>query len=460
MNLRRLLGVFLTVLLAMNLSAQESGDAGGAQFGLDLGIGVQSFEDPATGEIEVFQSLRVTPELVVPIGENELGLGLDVTINYTFTGGENGDEFAIRRADWSPEAAELGFLELYLPKIRFIRWNDKGDSLYARFGELDRSTLGNGFLVGGYRNTVFLPEQRVAGLELDVDGLLFNFPFVGIETFVANMAVWDLIGFRIFGRPLLTLNVPIIPALEVGFTVAADSNPYYYADPDVVTIPADPDSASMFGFDVFLPILTSGVATLASFGDLAFQSGSTGAMLGVGGRLLGFLNYGAQMRFLGTNFIPSYFDSSYDAFRVSRYTVLSSDEEEFPGYVGWFASTGFGIPNFFDGGEGDLVNFTASISGPFGIDYETVDPLDERLPVLTGTLTVAELYGFSADASYIKRYLTSISEVFDPTNALVQARINYRTGAAVISLVYDLEWDPIEGTFDVTSGLESAISLF
>jgi len=48
-------------------------------------------------------------------------------------------------------------------------------------------------------------------------------------------------------------------------------------------------------------------------------------------------------------------------------------------------------------------------------------------------------------------------------DALIRARINYRTGPAVISLVYNLRYDPSapgDNKWIVTSGLSSTIALY
>jgi hypothetical protein len=78
------------------------------------------------------------------------------------------------------------------------------------------------------QNSLFLPEQRVSGLSLDLDGQLFNFPYLGIETMVGNLAAFDLMGGRIFTRPIYFTGVPIIKELQLGFTAVADLNPFYY----------------------------------------------------------------------------------------------------------------------------------------------------------------------------------------------------------------------------------------
>src|SRR6056297_2205357 len=74
-------------------------------FGLDLGLGTQTFQEtevidgiPQTVP-QTYQSLSLSPDLAF----GKFGLGLNLNLHYTFTGGENNSEFEIRSADWVPQ---------------------------------------------------------------------------------------------------------------------------------------------------------------------------------------------------------------------------------------------------------------------------------------------------------------------------------------------------------------------
>jgi hypothetical protein len=45
----------------------------------------------------------------------------------------------------------------------------------------------------------------------------------------------------------------------------------------------------------------------------------------------------------------------------------------------------------------------------------------------------------------------------DPTDAVIGLSINYKTGASVLTLVYDAKWDPQAGEFVVTSSLQASM---
>jgi hypothetical protein len=469
MKLRSVAALAVLLLLAAVSFAQEADGLEGLDFGLGIAIGAQSFPNPDyTGagtepELITYQSVSMTPDLAL----GKFGIGLDVTLNYRFTGGDGG-EFEVRREDWVPDA-DTNFLELYLPKLRYVRWGVKGDPLFVLLGSVDNGVLGNGFILGGYTNTQFLPERRIFGLSLDVDGQLFNFPYVGLETFAANLAAFDVIGSRLFVRPLVGTSIPVLKNLQVGGTVVVDRDPFYFARKDPLGaalidsyLPADITDDSLaqvfvWGADFRLPILSNPAVSLATFGDFVMQQQNTGGMVGIGGRLFSIIPYGAQLRILGENFIPVYFDGAYDLFRPEKYAVYAG----VPGfttdsYIGWFASLGVALLD-------DQIMFNAALDGPFN-----PDPAGGTFakPHLLASLSLAEglLGGFSLDASYDKKGIDNLADLINPEDAVIGARLNYRIENAVITLVYDLQYDPYPEPGDdpwiVTSGLESSITLF
>jgi hypothetical protein len=444
--------IVLSVLVFLFISAGLAAE-NGLGFDMDLGLGTVVIEDPVTGDPESWQNLSLRPELSF----GKWGIGLAVDLNFTFSDDLGNPGFRIREEDWIP-SEEYSFLELYLPLFRYVRYGQKGDDLYGKIGSIDDFLLGNGFIIANYSNSLFLPEQRVSGLSLDLDGQLFNFPYLGIETMVGNLAAFDLMGGRIFTRPIYFTGVPIIKELQLGFTAVADLNPFYYEqkNPDTIFSQGYMDAAetvAIWGIDLRLPILQREQVSLAAFTDFVVQNGNSGGMLGVGGRLFSFLDYGAQIRLLGDNFIPVYFDSSYDLYRGQKYAVYNGDIS-IPGYFGWFASLGFVA---FE----EAISFSASLEGPFAPDPS----IDEKNPTLTAGFHVDPelLFGFSVDASYQKKYITDIADLISAENAVIQAQIGYNTGPAVISMIYDLKYAPTPGPesdWQITTRLETSLSLF
>ncbi len=267
-------------------------------------------------------------------------------------------------------------------------------------------------------------------------------------------------GARLYVRPLIGTEAPIVRNLQIGATVAVDRDPYRYSDATEEGIAAllgiDTGDANVWlaGADFRQPILDTAGLSLAAFGDAVTQKGDAyGAMLGFGGRIIRIFTYGAQIRFVGDNFVPVYFDSTYDISRAERY-MLTDGAASSPGFIGWFATLGTSLLN-------DSIVFKVSVEGPFG----KVDDNDQNYlnyPHATGYFEVAEglLPGFFFDASYDKLLIREARDLITSEGAVVKARLNYRSGPAVISLFYLLryatnDWDDPE----VSSGLETLVQL-
>jgi len=458
-----LLSIFILVG-SLVVSQDIPSETTNTDFGFVLGLGTVSLpKDPRipisdTNPLETYQRLALQPD----ISFGKLGVGLDINLHFNIQLGDN-QKLDIYEPDWIPEKADKSFMELYLPKIAYVRWGRKGDALYAKLGSFDDGTLGSGFIMGNYSNTRFLPETRIFGAALDIDGSLFNFPYAGIETFAGNLAKFDVFGTRAYIRPLQTFT-GIVKNLEVGATLALDTDPLRYADDAFIaayeSAKGKADPAFVFGTDLSLPIITKPVFNLTAFSDLAFENkGRWGSMVGTGGQAFSFINYGAQIRLLGPDFVPTYFDAAYDLFRHLKYVSVAEDPEGDP-FLGWFASLGFSI-------LAKTVNFNLSMDGPFILPSDIGGIAD--YPHLRSSLGLAELAGFSFDALYEKYYLGADEslgasgsfwkDLFSPENSLIGAAIKYRTGPALISLNYNLRYDPsAPNSFVVSSSLMTAIS--
>jgi hypothetical protein len=178
-------------------------------------------------------------------------------------------------------------------------------------------------------------------------------------------------------------------------------------------------------------------------------------MLGAGGRLLGFITYGAQLRLLGAGFIPVYFDANYDLYRAAKAAYMKT-EPVGDAFTGWLAKAGTSL---FD----DKIYFEVSVDGPFGVSDP--DPTYQGdYPHLRGVAGLREgiFGGFFFDLVYEKYYLGKdnafFNDLIDPNNAVISAAVNYQSGAAVFTLLYNLRYNPAAPNgFDVTSSLVTTI---
>ncbi len=424
----------------------SSDDAARFHFGFGVGLGTQSFDED--GSTVVYQSVAIYPT----IAYGPFSVGLDLALNYTFTGG-GGDEADIREADWVPDD-DRNIAEVYLPKIRFLQWAQEDDPLFAKVGSLDAVTLGNGFIMGSYTNTQFLPDRRILGARLNVDGAAFEFPYVGVEGMAANLAAFDLFGGRIYTRPLAAIDTPAIRDLQIGSTVVADVAPDYHLDKlesEELTAQAqaygDPDDVLVWGADMRLPILAEAPFTLSTYADYVRQQDNQGAMVGTDGRLARVITYGGQIRYIGENFIPTYFDAPYDFYRLEKYAVYESEERLINEHFGWLALTGVSL---FE----DLFELEVQMEGPFGSGTKAENQLTGRFRIGQGLVP-----SFSVEAQYRKVEIDSVEDIGDPEDSIIDARVTYHAESTAISLAYNLRYDPSTDDYVITSGLQSEITL-
>jgi hypothetical protein len=433
--------VCCVVAPAFSQAAEPSSSFG---FSMSLGIGVRTFngtDDPGT-----WQSLSLTPDFSF----GKLGVGVDVTLDYNFSGG-SGNSFVIRHADWWPSGAVTlqSVAAIYLPKIAYVRWGLKGDPLFLKLGSFNDATLGDGFIMGDYNNTLFVPTERHFGLQADMDGVLFDFPYIGVETVIGNLAHMDVLGARFYVRPLVKTSIPILSDLQVGVTAAVDTQPYFET-----SSVGSPSPISVLGLGAMLPLVyTRDVFSLVAFTDAAsIQARTWGSMVGVGGRIITIFTYGAQLRLLGPGFTATYFGPTYDTQRDVQYNEVQN-----PGGSG---TTFGGLVSAGVSLLGDKLIFKLTLDSPF-ITNETDPTL--RDPHLNGILTLAPgiLPVFSFDFMYDKKGIGTFSQLVDATNAAVQAKLNLQSGPAVISFVYDITYNPAQTPNPtITSGLQASVALF
>jgi hypothetical protein len=437
-----------TLFLSAPLTAEDSSFS----FGLGMGLGAVTFNETVNGQPAqvTYQFLNLYPDLAF----GKWGMGFELPLHYRFIDNNGNSQFNIREADWIPQDG-TNALELYLPKIRYIRYGQKGDELYAKFGTITDATLGNGFIMQNYSNALFMPDKRIFGLVFDVDGRLFDFPYAGIETVSGNLAAMDVLGARLYVRPLAGSSIPLLENLETGLVLAMDRNPSYHLTPDYISANSiETESVSAAGVDVKLPVLNNPLLSVVMFADAATEDFySYGARLGSGGRIISILPWTLQLRFLGDNFVDTYFDTNYDIYRYEKYKIVKGLDATYPGVVGWLASTGFSLLE-------DKLSFIAVLDGPFNSNAPSPNPNDYMH--LRAVFRIAEglLPGIFLDASYDKQFINSFEDLKSPENAVIGARINYKTGPAVITFFYNLKYLPETADWQVTSGLQTSVSLF
>ena len=450
--MKRLFLVLTVFALLFPLAAQEGG-AGSPGFSAGLNLGSDLLPNPTTGVMESWSKLGFQPDLAI----GKFGVGLDLTFRFKLYP-DGSTPIEIYSPDWIPQTGQTVF-DVYLPKIMYVRYGTRGvDTLYAKLGSISDFTLGNGLIISDYANTRFLPEKRLFGLQAGIDGALFNVPYIGLEALTGNLANLDVIGGRVYIRPLAFMGKSVLGRVQLGATAVVDRDPFLYS--------ATPGAGTLIyvaGADVTVPIVTGSIFSLTAFVEGAREmNDSMGAIAGISGRLISFIRYGAQVRYMQTGFIPSYFDANYDIYRPDRYNFVANNA---PGAFvpGWLASLGFDLFN-------QKLVFSALLDGPFAAIPSPASDNSSAYPHLKGSLVLKEgmIGGISFEGSYEKYFIGRISPFFsdliDPTDAAIGLAVNYKTGATVLTLAYAVRWDPSKvnpdttiGGFDVSSSLSAAV---
>ncbi len=127
---------------------------------VNLGLGVGS----ATIDGVIYNQVALRPELSF----GKLGIGLDLVMYID-------NEGAIRKDEWD-EASD------FIDKFLFIRWGQKSDPFWFKWGSLNNVTIGYGGLLAGYSNMMEFPSVRKVGINTGV-----SFGNFGTELFLSNM---------------------------------------------------------------------------------------------------------------------------------------------------------------------------------------------------------------------------------------------------------------------------------
>ncbi len=414
--------VFLMVLCLAGLSAAQYYDGGlgyrGDQKGVFMGgVGFTRIEEG--GESKNYVSIGFRPELSF----GKFGVGLNINLLY------DTDNGGIRSKDW-----DSGYD--YLRMLRYLRYGHKLDPFYGRVGTLDAARLGHGFVVNYFTNEASYDNRKI-GLEFDLD-----FGMFGFETIASNVGRSELMGTRGYVRPLHAMKIPIISRFAVGASFARDFDPDAWSNSD--------DGVSVYGFDLELPLIKSQVFNTMLYFDYAKISGyssvekksrgfGSGTAVGISsglGNLLGLMEISARVerRWLGKEFIASYFDPFYE---VQRYQTLGADTLHKADYL-------LGITEETKGVFGELYgNVLGNKIRLLGM-LERLDdqPKSGRMHLSADAPDVIPV--LAAHATYDKMAIETVGDVFTlDANSVARLGLGYKIKPYLIAYV-DYIWTYVE----------------
>jgi len=323
-----------------------------------------------------YYSFHLFPEISL----GKYGMGLNFKLEYG--------------ADGKIRTENFNELSDYLSIIRYLRYGEKGDQIYARMGGLDFATLGHGSIMYLYNNSPSYDTRKI-GLELDAD-----FGLYGFESVITSLGEKGIMGLRVYARPLqLTelASIPILGKVEVGVSYVTDlhdkagviSGKFNTVQNRFVAT-EDEGAISIIGTDLEFPIVRSDKVDLDFYFDfvkiIGFGSGSTtGFWADIKG--IGVLDIKARIerRFNGDNYIPSYFNSFYELERfnfvqnrnaqISKVQKLKEAKSQGNGYYGEMLVSLINIFHVMgsfqkldNDNESGILHLTTEIA-PFGSQY-------------------------------------------------------------------------------------------
>jgi len=434
----------LLLILVMSISfAQQKPSPSAAQDGgtsgvIKGGIGMSWIKDDK-GEMVPYYLINLSPEIAFM----NFGVGLDLNLY-------------ISSKDQSIRWQELRRGRF----IRYIRYGNKGDDIYARVGILDYPRLGHGSILYNYRNSPSVDNRRI-GTEFDLD-----FGKFGLETIYGDITAAGVLGARGYVRPLQFTpagKIPVIGGLEVGATLASDvrsdaSDVGYFTPQSfigtrpVVSAPGsefsskvNAGSLSIVGFDIGLPLLRLPVVDMTLYYDYAkiidFGSGMA-VGLNTDFSVMGLVKVFTKIdrRFAQTDkYLPAYFDAFYE---LERYNLSVNAGDT----VTSFSSKAQLLANTKDPGPGSFGSLLVDVLGTIqvGGSYQRLDRNPYSGILHLGTNTGEKIPVIMLSAGYDKKYIRDNKDVFTLDNrSQLYAEIGYKPYPfMIVSTVYTWTFTP------------------
>jgi hypothetical protein len=282
-------------------------------------------------------------------------------------------------------------------KIRYIRFGQETDPLFIKVGGLDNVTMGYGFLVDRFTNMLHYPDQRLLGLQFNLNNI--SPAGITLQTMLADFKDFrddgGLMAARLAITPLKMTNIPIVKGMSIGGTYAVDLNQYAPARKWDIRMPgtygtykylrsqnmdssaimdsvilrmdstAHPfqdyakyqkevdaskgiDQFGMIGVDVGVPLISTSLLSLDLYGQAGIRDdGLHGWGIGAPGLALKVWRLWANVEYRRVvgRFTPGYFGPYYFDERLVRDPEVATKESNIPDDTlnGVFGRLGFNI---------------------------------------------------------------------------------------------------------------------
>lgn len=444
---------------------QEESENGGVDFTMGISAGAAVLDG------ELYNQIGIRP--LITIGK--LGIALDLSLYLDADGN-------IREENWD-DASDIW------EKFYFVRWAKPGDPFYVKVGAIDDYRLGYGLLVNHYSNTIEYPNVIRTGMELGLESEGFAFQGM-VNNFGEVFDGGGVFAGRFVGKFLLGIEVGLSVVADANQYKGLKDNdgdgvPNYVddfpnnkrqsidSDGDGVPDGTDPDrdgdgytdnpavvpdpsyindddfsednlketpfnvddaknkSVMAAAVDIGLPIFEAEYLQLIVYSQYAQflnRDGGWGITAPGVRAKFAFINAFAEYRIFGENFIPEYFNTTYELERAvfrgdevfTKRQLLKSINEELRGYV---VGADFNI--------WDLLVFTA--------EYQNMSKKEIEFKTLRSSLFLNTdiIPKISTAGAYFYQNNTSFNDIFKRSEGTVLGyKFGYEIGGGA-SLVMD-----------------------
>jgi hypothetical protein len=302
-------------------------------------------------------------------------------------------------------------------KVKYLEFGQPlEDPFFVKVGNLHDLSIGHGLIMRDYRNDTDFPSIRRIGVNTG-----FDFGGIGFEALANDLPAAEIVGARIYFRPIKKFKLAIGLSGVADLAAAKDLAGTAYAPAVDNFMFVSP------GLDLDLPIIKSNeILSIRAFADAALTvpyvkadfagpngtvtegfrtdlvwDGTTprnwGAAAGLMGNVL-FIDWRMEYRYFTGIFRPSFYDSTYERSRATYvmdyigYLDGSTSISNAPTVMGIYGEAGFSLLK-------DKLTLKAGYMWPwnpalgFTFDQDTDDELHAGLVIKKGLIPVLDIAG-------------------------------------------------------------------
>ena len=370
-----------------------------------------------------YSKVVLQPE--VRIGRLKLGFYLPVIYtddlfdpsSWYQPGGNNEWDFGARYWGSDTYAAIMDTAADIILKVKYLEYGQPlEDPFFVKVGNLHDLTIGHGLIMRDYRNDTDFPAIRRIGVNTG-----FDFGGVGFEALANDLPAAELVGARVYFRPIkkfaLAIGLSGVADLAAakdlaGTAYAAAVDNFMFVSPgldldlpivksnEILSVRAFADAALTVPYVKTSFASPNGTVNAGLRTDLILNGGAPrnwGAAAGLMGNVL-FVDWRMEYRYFTGIFKPSFYDSTYERSRSTYvmdyigYLDGSTDISTAPTVMGVYGEAGFSLLK-------DKLSLKAGYMWPwnpalgFTLSQNTDDELHAALVIKKGLIPVLDVAG-------------------------------------------------------------------